>query len=115
VSNLDRLQKGVLDGKGTEPSVPPPLGPASTPDDVLDAAARMIGWKVFCSRMPNGTIIGDAWFDDYRSEAGFDEVRALEMPGSDFLMFRQFGILRPSDRPVDMALLQAAIERQGGE
>jgi Family of unknown function (DUF6348) len=70
-------------------------------------------WKVFYARMPNGQIIGDLWYDEYSSEATFAAVKGIKLPKAPFLMFRQFGVLRPVNRPIDTARLRLAQERYG--
>jgi hypothetical protein len=81
----------------------------------LMAEATLHWWKIFYSRFPNGTVMGDLWYDDIKFDPGFQAVCALALPPAPYLMFRQFGVFRPATRAVDTErLIKIEDVRAGG-
>jgi hypothetical protein len=53
-------------------------------------------WKAMYARFPGDEILGDVWYDDEQSADAYADLLKIEVPGAGFLMFRQFGVLRPA-------------------
>jgi hypothetical protein len=64
--------------------------------EAITAQPGLHWWKAMYARFPDGETMGDVWYDDDVSAEAYEDIRRIEMPGSGFLMYRQFGVLRPA-------------------